>query len=127
MKILSGQLEFRPGATKCGWSEILLYCLVFWHDLDLTGSKFDALRCLCIYETSVILVATYLLQIIVRKWVKDYIFFYSKVYVQFGRRYYPEKDERHFHTRIPGRVSMAVYRAVKLRQLRIPCILHLLK
>jgi len=51
----------------------------------------------------------------------------SKVYVQFGRRYYQEMDERPFHTRIPGRVSMAVYRAVKLRQLRIPCILHLLK
>lgn len=51
----------------------------------------------------------------------------SKVYVQFGRSHYQEVDERQFHARIPGRVSMAVYRAVKLRQLKIPCILHLLK
>jgi hypothetical protein len=53
--------------------------------------------------------------------------FCSKVYVQFGRSHYQEVDERQFHARIPGRVSMAVYRAVKLRQLKIPCILHLLK
>lgn len=55
------------------------------------------------------------------------LFLYSKVYVQFGRSHYQEVDERRFHARIPGRVSMAVYRAVKLRQLKIPCILHLLK
>lgn len=54
-------------------------------------------------------------------------FFPSKVYVQFGRSHYQEVDERRFHARIPGRVSMAVYKAVKLRQLKIPCILHLLK
>ena len=96
--------------------------------MDLTGSKFDALRCLCIYETSVILVASCLLQITVGKWVKDYFFFFnSKVCVQFGRSLYQEMDERHFHTKIPGRVSVAVYRAVKLRQLKIPCTLHLLK
>lgn len=53
--------------------------------------------------------------------------FCSKVYVQFGRSRYQEMDERQFHADIPGRVSMAVYRAVKLRQLKIPCVLYLLK
>ena len=56
-----------------------------------------------------------------------FYFLNSKVYVQFGRSHYQEMDERHFHTKIPGRVSLAVYRAVKLSQLRIPCTLHLLK
>ncbi|KAJ4435831.1 hypothetical protein ANN_18450 [Periplaneta americana] len=50
----------------------------------------------------------------------------SKVYVQFGRSYSKEVDERRFRSEIPGRVSMSVYRAVKLRQLKIPCTLHLL-
>jgi hypothetical protein len=102
--------------------------VVFWHELVLTGSKFDTLRCLCIYETFVILIAALFIQIIVRKWFKDYFFFCcSKVYVQFGRPHCQEMDERHFHTKIPGRVSLAVYKAVKLRQLKIPCTLHLLQ
>ncbi|KAJ9575275.1 hypothetical protein L9F63_025775, partial [Diploptera punctata] len=51
----------------------------------------------------------------------------SKVYVQFGRSKFRDiDDERRFNADIPGRVSMAVYRAVKLRQLKIPCTLYLL-
>lgn len=58
----------------CG---VKYYCAILLGFLAWFGFnwlKFDALRCLCIYGTSVILVATYLLQIIVKKWVKDYFF-----------------------------------------------------
>ncbi|XP_067013969.2 probable ATP-dependent RNA helicase spindle-E [Anabrus simplex] len=50
-----------------------------------------------------------------------------KVYVQFGRTTYKDREDTHnFMANIPGKVSMAVYRAVKLRQLRIPIVLNMI-
>lgn len=49
----------------------------------------------------------------------------TKVYVEFGQTF-SERDDRNLDATIPGKVSMAVYRAVKLRQLKIPIILNMM-
>ncbi|GLH06847.1 Probable ATP-dependent RNA helicase spindle-E [Gryllus bimaculatus] len=53
----------------------------------------------------------------------------SKVYIQFGRpatATAKTKTDFKFIPDIPGKVCMPVYKAVKLRQLKIPIVLHLM-
>ncbi|XP_063226308.1 probable ATP-dependent RNA helicase spindle-E [Bacillus rossius redtenbacheri] len=44
----------------------------------------------------------------------------SKVYIQFPKSHLIERDDRKLEANIPGRVSLAVYRAVKMRMLNLP-------
>ncbi|CAG2068904.1 unnamed protein product, partial [Timema podura] len=51
---------------------------------------------------------------------------YSKVYVQFPRVIKEDSDDRNMFAAIPGKVSLSVYKAVKLRQMNTRLTIHLL-
>nr|CAD7447198.1 unnamed protein product [Timema bartmani] len=50
----------------------------------------------------------------------------SKVYVQFPRVIKEDSDDRNMFAAIPGKVSLSVYKAVKLRQMNTRLAIHLL-